>query len=149
MATENNEASTEKNKLIFQRFYKEVLNQGNLDVIDEVVDPNVVSHNAIPGQKPGAAGFKEALAGFQKAFPDLKGVAEDIIAEGDKVICRFTTTATHQGEFMGYPPTGNQFSYEEIVIVRFKNGKIVEHWAVADVLAMMEQLGAIEYKNKI
>jgi steroid delta-isomerase-like uncharacterized protein len=140
--------SNEKNKLVFQRFYEEVLNQGNLDVIDDVVDPNVVSHHPIPGQKPGAAGLKEALAGFKKAFPDLKSVAQDIIAKADKVVGRFTVTGTHQGEFMGYRPTGKQFTYEEIVIVRLKDGKIVEHWAVADVSAMMEQLGAIEYKNK-
>ena len=148
MATENEAVLNKKNKLVFQRFYEEVLNQGNLDVIDEVVDPKVVSHHPIPGQKPGAAGFKEALAGFKKAFPDLKSVAQDIIAQADKVVGRFTVTGTHQGEFMGYPPTGQQFTYEEIVIVRLKDGKIVEHWAVADVLAMMEQLGAIEYKNK-
>ena len=147
MAIENSAVLNEKNKLVFQRFYQEVLNQGNFDVIDDVVDPNVISHNPIPGQPPGAAGLKEALAGFRKAFPDLKNVAKDIIAEADKVVGRFTVTGTHQEEFMGYPPTGKQFTYEEIVIVRLQAGKIVEHWAVADVLAMMEQLGAIEYKT--
>ena len=147
MAIENSAVLNEKNKLVFQRFYQEVLNQGNFDVIDEVVDPNVISHHPIPGQAPGAAGLKEALTGFKKAFPDLRNVAEDMIAEADKVVGRFTVTGTHQAEFMGYPPTGKQFTYEEVIIVRLKAGKIVEHWAVADVLAMMEQLGAIEYKT--
>jgi predicted ester cyclase len=69
--------------------------------------------------------------------------AEDIIAEGDKVVGRFTVTGTHKGKFMDFEPTGNAFTYDEMVIVRFKDGKIVEHWAVTDVLSMMQQIGAI------
>jgi steroid delta-isomerase-like uncharacterized protein len=135
--------STEENKARYRRFYEEFLSNGNLAVVDEVVDPDVVSHSPFPDQEPGAVGLKKAIKHFRQAFPDLHAKAEDIIAEGDKVVGRFTVTATQHGEFMGIPASGNTITYEEIVIVRFKDGKIVEHWAVADALAMMQQLGAI------
>jgi predicted ester cyclase len=132
-----------KNKAAYKRFYEEFLNKGKLAVVDEVVDRNVVSHAALPGQKPGAEGLKEAITLFRQAFPDLTAKAEDIIAEGDKVVGRFTVKGTHKGKFMDFEPTGNPFTYAEVVIVRFKDGKIVEHWAVTDVLSMMQQIGAI------
>ena len=135
--------STEENKVIYHRFYEELLNKGNLDIVDELVDPNVVSHSPLPDQKPGSEGFKQAIASFRKSFPDLKAIAEDMVAEADKVVARFTVTGTHQGEFMGIAPSGKKFTYDEISIVRLKDGKIVEHWAVADALTMMQQLGVI------
>lgn len=139
--------STEANKLIFTRFHREVLLGENYDVIDEIVAPDVVSHNPIPGQAPGADGLKQALKGFRKAFPDLRSTAEDMIAEGDKVACRFKAQGTHRGEFLGFKPTGQSFTYEEMVFARIVNGKIVEHWAVADVMDMMLKMGAIQYNG--
>jgi predicted ester cyclase len=135
--------SPDTNKAAYRRFYEEFLSKGNLDIVDEVVDPNVVSHSPFPGQKPGAEGLKQAIARFREAFPDLQATAEDVIAAGDKVVGRFTVTGTHHGEFMDIAPTGKTITYDEIVIVRFKDGRIVEHWAVADALAMMQQLGVI------
>ena len=67
----------------------------------------------------------------------------DMIAEGDKVMCKFSVKGTHNGEFMGVPATGNQVLYEEVIIVRFENGKIVEHWAVADALSLLQQIAAV------
>jgi steroid delta-isomerase-like uncharacterized protein len=135
--------SNELNKAQYRRFYEEFLNKGNTQVVDEVVDPNVVSHSPFPDQKPGAEGLKEAILRFRNAFPDLHTKAEDILADGDKVVGRFTVTGTQKGEFMGMPASGKKFTYEEIAIVRFRNGKIVEHWAVTDILSMMAQLGMI------
>src|SRR5687768_11006472 len=80
----------EQNKATYRRFYEEFLSKGNLEVVDQVVDKNVISHSALPGQKPGAEGLKEAITMFRRAFPDLTLTAEDIIAEGDKVVGRFT-----------------------------------------------------------
>jgi len=139
--------SAAANKLTFTRFHREVLLGENYAVIDEIVAPDVVSHNPIPGQEPGAEGLKKALRGFRKAFPDLRSTAEDMIAEGDRVACRFTAQATHLGEFLGHPPTGQKFTYEEMVFVRITDGKIVEHWAVADVMDMMLKMGAIQYNR--
>jgi steroid delta-isomerase-like uncharacterized protein len=133
----------EENKAVFRRFHTEVIGRGNLDVIDEVVHPDAVSHDPLPGQAPGAAGLKDAMAMFRRAFPDLTATAEDTIAEGDRVVTRFSVTATHEGAFMGLAATGQHVSYQEVVIVRITDGMIVEHWAVADVLTMMQQLGAV------
>jgi steroid delta-isomerase-like uncharacterized protein len=135
--------SNELNKAQYRRFYEEFLSKGDTEVVDDVVDPNVVSHSPFPDQKPGAEGLKEAILQFREAFPDLYTKAEDILTDGDKVVGRFTVTGTQKGEFMGMPASGKKITYEEIAIVRFKNGKIVEHWAVADTLAMMQQLGMI------
>jgi predicted ester cyclase len=138
--------SSESHKQLFSRFHEEVLLKGNLEAIDDLVDPNVVSHNPIPGQKPGAAGLKEAMRMFRSAFPDLTSKMTAVVAEGDLLACRFEAEATHRGEFIGLKPTGNKFAYEEMVFVRFKDGLIVEHWAVADTIDMMLKMGAIEYK---
>jgi predicted ester cyclase len=78
-----------------------------------------------------------------RAFPDLHITVEDVIAEGDKLVERDTVTGTHQGEFMGLPPTGKTVSYSEIFIMRFVNGRIAEIWGVADALSQMKQLGMI------
>jgi predicted ester cyclase len=134
-------------KQLFRRFHEEVLLGGNLDAIDELVDPNVVSHNPIPGQKSGAVGLKEAMHEFRTAFPDMTSKMTLLIAEGDQLACRFEAEASHKGEFIGLRPTGLKFAYEEMVFVRFKNNLIVEHWAVADTIDMMIKMGAIEYKG--
>jgi predicted ester cyclase len=104
----------------------------------------VVSHNPFPGQVPGIAGFVAALQAFRIAFPDLHATATHYIAEGDKVVGRFEVRGTHQGDFMGLAPTGRPIHYEEIAIVRLAGGRIIEHWAVADALAIMQQLGKSE-----
>lgn len=84
---------------------------------------------------------------FRSAFPDLTSKMTVMIAKGDLLACRFEAEASHRGEFMGFKPTGQKFAYEEMVFVRFRNGLIVEHWAVADTIDMMLKMGAIEYKG--
>jgi predicted ester cyclase len=80
---------------------------------------------------------------LHRAFPDLRVTVGDVIAEGDKVVSRNSVTGTHQGEYMGIPPTGKSVTYNEIFIVRFVNGRIAETWGVVDVLSQMKQLGLI------
>jgi steroid delta-isomerase-like uncharacterized protein len=131
----------EQNKQICKRFFDELHDKGNFDIIDELVDPHVVSHDPFPGQPEGSEGVRHTMKIFRTAFPDLRLVHNDMIAEGDKVMIKFTVTGTHKSEFMQIPATGNKIAYEEVVILRLKNGKIVEHWAVADAMALMQQLG--------
>jgi predicted ester cyclase len=83
------------------------------------------------------------FARLYRAFPDLHITVEDVIAEGDKVVERDTITGTHQGEYMGLPPTGKSVAYSEIFIMRFVNGRIAEIWGVVDVFSLMKQLGMI------
>ena len=118
---------SEENKAIYRRYINEIFNKGNVDLVDELVDPNLVDHSPAPGQEPGPEGFKNLVTMFRAAFPDLHSTIDLLISDGDIVVGRHTTTGTHRGEFMGMPPTNKSFTMSEIHIVRFANGKGVEH----------------------
>ena len=135
--------STETNKSTSRRLIDELINNKNYDLIDELFAPDFVEHEEIPGVDPGRDGVHQAFRMFLTAFPDLNVTIEDLLADGDKVVIREQWTGTHQGEFMGMPATGNQVAFNVIDIVRYADGKLVEHWAVSDMLALLTQLGAI------
>ena len=135
--------STEENKAVLRR-YVEALNKQDLAVALECCAPDYVWHGARRyGVSPDLAGIKQLLTAAMTAFPDAQHVVEDLIAEGDKVVARVTSRATHQGEFLGIPPTGKRLSWTWIEIDRIKDGKIVECWDNSDDLGLMQQLGAI------
>jgi predicted ester cyclase len=133
-------AAERTHKETYRRFCDEVLNGGDFQVAAQLLDPVVVSHSPLPGQQPGATGFVAALTAMRDAFPDLHAVATHVVAEGDLVAARFQVTATHAGDFAGIRATGRKIHYEEFVMVRFAGGRIIEHWAIADGLALMQQL---------
>ncbi|UCC88427.1 MAG: ester cyclase [Anaerolineales bacterium] len=136
--------SAEQNKALFRRVMDEVFVGGNTSLIDELFAPNFVEHEELPpGIPAGAEGVKQLSSMFLSAFPDFKATIEDLIAEGDKVVARATWSGTHQGEFMGIPPTGKRISIQVIDIVRFAGGKFVEHWGQMDNMTMMQQLGVM------
>ena len=135
--------STEQNKDLVRRFYEEVWNKGNLTVADELMATDVVDHTAAPGLPPGLEGHKQLVIMFRTPFPDLDSTIEDQVAEGDTVVSRLIVRGTHKGEFFGVPPTGKQFTITSIDLDRIANGKIVEHWSIADQLGLMQQLGVI------
>lgn len=109
--------------------------------IDEVFEPDVLFHSPLPTPVTGAAAVKEVFAVLHEAFPDLLITAGDLIEEGDKLVSRQTVTGTHQGEFMGLPPTGKPVTYDEIFVFRFADGRVAETWGVVDVLSLIRQLG--------
>jgi predicted ester cyclase len=133
--------SASSNKEIYRQFVEQVLNAGNYEVALRLLDPVVVSHSPLPEQQPGAAGFIASLTAMRKAFPDLHALATHFVAEGDLVAARFQVSATHSGDFFGIRATGRKIHYEEQAVVRFAGGRIVEHWAVADGLSILQQLG--------
>ena len=135
--------SVEENRAIVRRFVEEVQSGGNIDAIDELCSPEFINHTAPPGVPSNCEGIKQVMAMFRQAFPDSYFTVEDMVAEGDKVATRKTFRGTHQGEFMGIPPSGQQVSIGLIDIVRISHGKVVEHWAIGDNLGMMQQLGVI------
>jgi steroid delta-isomerase-like uncharacterized protein len=139
-------AQATSNKATFHRFY-DAMNTGDAEVIsktiDEVVEPNVLFHAPVPTGATGAQALKQVWAVLLRAFPDIHVAVEDVITEGDKVVCRDTVTGTHQGEYRGLPPTGKSVRYNEIFIVRFAGGRIAEIWGVVDVFSQLQQLGAI------
>ncbi len=134
----------EKNTAAMKRFFDEVMNKGNLKAIDELVADEFVEHyQPDPNVPANKAGLKQTMAMFRTAFPDLQITVEDLIAKDDKVWTYTTMRGTNKGEMMGMPATGKKIEVKGVDIVRFVNGKAVEHWAVSDDLAMMQQLGMI------
>jgi predicted ester cyclase len=139
--------SAEQNKASSRRVIEEVFNKGKLEVLDEVADSNVVAHQA-DGEGGNDIKGREELKQFVKmylaAFPDLRFTVEDQIAEGDKVVTRWSSEGTHKGELMGIPPTGKHVAgVTGITIDRYSGGKSVESWGNWDTLGLMQKLGVI------
>ena len=139
-------AQVTSNRATFTRF-TDAMNTGDPEVIsktiDQLVEPDAQIRTPLPIEATGAQLLKEVVGRLIKAFPDLRVTVEDVIAEGDKVVARDSVTGTHQGDYMGIPPTGKSITYNEIFIARFVNGRIAETWGVVDVLSQMRQLGVI------
>jgi steroid delta-isomerase-like uncharacterized protein len=133
---------SEENKALVRR-YVEAFNQGDPDALDELLVPDYVDHNIFPDQEPGLEGYKQAVAGFFSAFPDASITVEDMIAEADKVVTRYTFRGTHQGELMGIAPTGTEVTATGIGVHRVAEDMLVEEWGTRDDLGMLQQLGAI------
>ena len=130
-------------KAVTTRFYDEVVNAGNLDLIDELVAEDVVDHEEIPGMASGREGVKQFFGMAIEAFDGFRMDVEDLMAEGDKCTARVTMRGTHVGEFMGVPASGKEIEVPVIDIIRVNGGKMTEHWGVLDSMALMQQIGAV------
>jgi steroid delta-isomerase-like uncharacterized protein len=129
-------------KALMKRFNDEVMTQGKIEVIDEIVSEDLVEHAPAPSGSPeGREGVKAFVQVFRTAFPDLKATTVAAVQEGDEAWMQSTITGTHKGEFMGIPATNKKFEITAFDRVRFKDGKAVEHWAAQDDMGMMTQLG--------
>ena len=135
--------STEENKALICRFYEEVFNQRNLAALDDFYAPDHIDHTLPPGLPVSPEGTKQAIATMLEGFPDLRISIEDMVAEGDKVVTRFTTHGTQQGKLGAIPPTSKQVAVPTIEITRIADGKIVEDWGLDDRLGMLQQLGLV------
>ena len=121
---------TEEHKAVVRRLVEEVLNGGRLELIDELY---------APGLAPAA---RRWIAPFRASFPDVHMEIVDLVAEGDKVVGRFTCSATHLGEWLGHAPTGRRFErVDEVSIYRFRDGRITQVWSLEDSLDRLRQLG--------
>ncbi len=128
------------------RVLEEAFEEGKLEVIDEVLDPDFVCYdpNSEAGEVRGADTIKGEIEYFRNAVPDLTYTVEDQVVEGDKVVSRYKISGTHQGEFFGVAGTGNRIEMTGINIDRFdESGKLVEEWPEYDLLGAMKQMGAI------
>lgn len=145
----SNTAEEDKNVAAMKRFYDEVLNKGNLKAIDELVADNFVEHYlpdpSVPANKEGV---KQMMTMLRTGFPDMQFLIIDMVAKGDKVWVYNTMRGTNTGSMMGMPPTGKKIDVKGLDIVRFVNGKAVEHWGLNDDLKMMQQLGLIPEPGK-
>jgi steroid delta-isomerase-like uncharacterized protein len=139
-------AQETSNKATFRRF-QDAANTHDAELIsktiDELVEPDALIRTPLPIQATGPQALKQVWAMLLRGLPDLHITIEDLIAERDKVVSRNTVTGTHQGDYMGLPPTGKTVTYNEIFIVRLADGRVAETWGVVDVLSQLRQLGAI------
>jgi len=120
---------TAENKAIARRIYEDLWNSGNLNVAEEIF--------------VNAEGVKKYIATFRAAFPDIWHTVEDLIAEGDQIVARFTARGTHQGAWKGIAPTGKQVTYTGMTILQIVNGKVAKHHTEWDALRLMQQIGAV------
>ena len=135
-------AKEEESKALALRAFEEIWNQGKLEVIDEIYAADFVHHS--PGSPDlDPEGLKQFVTMYRSAFPDIQFTIEDQIAEGDKVVTRWSTAATHKGELMGIQPTGLAAPGTGISIGRYADGKCVESWTNWDALGMWRKLGIV------
>jgi steroid delta-isomerase-like uncharacterized protein len=134
--------SLEENKALVRRFIEEVQNQHKLAAIDELFSPEFVDHSASSELK-GTEGTKVFFTMMFAAFPDMHFTVVQQIAEGDQVMTHKTFHGTHQGSFMGIPASGKHVSIDTMDVLAIHDGKITDHWTVADMLSMLQQIGAV------
>jgi steroid delta-isomerase-like uncharacterized protein len=137
--------SAETNKALVRREFEEMFCQGgDLDTAGEFYAPNYVLHEPTSGEGRGLEAARQFAATYREAFPDLQSAIEDQVAEGDKVVSRFSGRGTHLGETEDFgPATGNSVEITGITIDRFAEGRIVEEWTSYDALGLLQQIGLV------
>ena len=134
---------SEENKALVRQWFEEV-DKGNPTAEDTFLSRDYVDHAPpLPDMPPGPEGVKQANALLRAAFPDTLDTIEYQIAEGDKVMTRLRAKGTFQGECLGFPPNGKVVGIKGIAVHRIADGKLVEHWAMADHLSLLQQMDAI------
>jgi predicted ester cyclase len=141
-ATPEAAADTEANKAVIQQLFDR-FNARDIAGISQLFSPDVIDHDAQPGQPPGLLGVAASFGGLVAGFPDMQVSIQHLIAEGDLVVDHILGLGTNTGSFAGLPPTGKPVALEAIHISRIENGKITELWHIEDMVALMAQLGVI------
>lgn len=140
----------EKNKELIKRAAREIWNAGNFENVEKIVSSDFIVHAPNPDEEVhGPEGVRLFYTQLREAFPDIQFSISEQIAEGDRVVTHLKVEGTHQGEFMGIPPTGKKFSVTAIDIDRISNGKVVECWTNLDKLTMLQQLGVIQTSHQL
>jgi steroid delta-isomerase-like uncharacterized protein len=132
-----------ENKKVLAAFVEDVINQGRLERADDLVALDFVELDPLPGQQQGREGLKDVIGGMRVAFPDIHWVIDEMVAEDDTVVSRFTWTGTHHATFLGIPSTGRKVSVKGVVIDRLADGKMADSRILMDTLGMMQQLGVV------
>ena len=127
------------NKQLIERIYRDCINAGRTELIEELIGQDFVGTR---GEK-GPAGFAQTVAMVRKGFPDVHFTVEDLIAEGDRVVARWTMEGTHRGPFAGFAASQKRVRQNAIVIYQIRDGKIVRAWLQNDRLGLLQQIGAL------
>jgi len=132
-----------------ERIPLEVMNNGDVGLLDELVATDFVEHSPQPGVPPTRDGFKQTVVALRTAFPDLHYTIDGASECGDQVVHRLTATGTMKGDFMGMAATGQRATWTEIHIGRVADGRLAEHWGLVDQLGMLVQLGIIPAPGRV
>src|SRR6202166_2686275 len=135
-------SSSEAAKAVVRRNTEEVQGGGNFEVFEELFADDFLDHTPQPGRTPDKDGARQLYKILRTAFPDFHADIHWQLADGDRVTTYKTYHGTHRGEFLGVAPTGRQIQFETVDVMRVRNGKITEHWGVANLFSLMQQLGA-------
>src|SRR6476646_5994302 len=135
-------------KAVVRRNTEEVQGKGNFDVFEELFDEDFVDHTPQPNMTPDKPGVCSLYKALRAAFPDFHAVIHWQTADGEIVTTFKTYHGTHKGEFLGVAPTGRKIHFDTVDAMRVHNGKITEHWGVANLFSLMQQLGAIAPDRK-
>ena len=133
----------EENKATQRRLMEEVWNKGNLDFVDELIAAEHVHYDPQSPPVRGTEGYKQLVSMYRSAFPDLHFTIEDLIAEGNKVVVRYTAVGTQRGDLPSIPATGKHSTVTGIMISRLAGGKFVETSVNWDTLGMLQNLGVV------
>jgi steroid delta-isomerase-like uncharacterized protein len=133
---------SEQNKTLARRWFEDLFSRGDLDAAEEILSAEFLDH--LPREEErGIEELKDYLSVYRTAFPDIEGTVEEIVAEADKVVVRWRSRGTHQGEFMGVAPTGRDVTFTGMRLFRIAENKIAESWVNIDERGLQEQLGAV------
>jgi steroid delta-isomerase-like uncharacterized protein len=142
--------SLEPNKELVRRLYEEAFNEGDLDLVDELVAPDVVTHNPIILDAPtGPDSIRGGLEMIRKAFPDFHVEVEDLIAEGDRVAALLTMSGTNEGDYRRGGATGKCGTMRAFFIWRIADGKLAESWGLADRFGFLQELGIVPSDDEL
>jgi steroid delta-isomerase-like uncharacterized protein len=133
----------EENKKFMSNFIEEVINKKNLDAADDLVAADFIEYLPFPGQGPGREGLKFAINAMLTGFPDMNWTVQEQIAEGETVVTRFTWTGTHDGAFMGIPPTNKKVEVWGVVIDVVRDGLFAESRIIMDTVGLLQQVGVM------
>lgn len=132
---------SEQNKALVRQVIEEIVNQGNLELVNQLISPGYAYFEPTVGPMRGREGYKGLVSTYRNAFPDMRLTIEEQIAEADTVVTRWRAEGTHRGELMGMAPTGKRVSVQGVVISRIQDGQLVDDFETYDVLGMLRQLG--------
>jgi steroid delta-isomerase-like uncharacterized protein len=136
------EGMSEQNKTLARRWFEDLFSRGDLDAANEILSADFLDH--LPREEErGIEELKRYVGIYRSAFPDIQDTVEEIVAEGDKVVVRWRSRGTHQGEFMGVPPTGRDVTFTGMRLFRIAENKIAESWVNIDERGLQEQLGTV------
>jgi predicted ester cyclase len=133
-------AAEDRNTRTVLRVYEEVLNEGRLELLDELAWPDHIEHNPFPQQSQGVAGLKQRASMVRAAF-NPRFIIEHVIAQGDKVAVMWTNHGTHTGAWFGFVPTGKRVATHGVDIHLLRDGRLAEHWDVVDVRDFLASVG--------